>query len=121
MDNLSKLYDMAVSIKEERAGKKIRRQRELRASILESFDKERCEQLALCAEAGLIPKPKGFWTWKCPYCKIKLERVSKWIPENPPSKAIYGYAYRKCRECSYEYAEISKLDDYYEGWTPLDI
>lgn len=121
MNNLEELYHKAVSMEEERFRKKVGKQQELRNIILESFDKERTEQLAYCAEVGLIPKPKGFWTWKCPYCKIKLEHTIKWVPDIPPSRKIMNYNYFKCNQCTYEYAEVSRLSpDYYDGWEPYD-
>ena len=121
MKNISELYPRAVALKEAREAGRSAKQQFLRDTILGSFDKERWEKLAFCAEEKLIPKPEGFWTWKCPYCGVELIKVVKWLVNAPPACEIWDYNYYSCNKCGYEYAEVTVFDyPYYDGWTPMD-
>ena len=122
MDNLTDLYSKAVVLKEAKELTLNTKQQLVRDEVLASFDKERWEQIAFCAEQKLIPAPKGFWTWKCPYCGTKLTKFVRWLVDSPPSLKLLDYNYFQCNKCNYEWAVIKEFDyEYYEGWVPMNL
>jgi predicted RNA-binding Zn-ribbon protein involved in translation (DUF1610 family) len=64
---------------------------------------KRWKKILILSESGLIQKPKGFFTKKCPICGKKIKIICSWSKKRP----IENFEYYRCN-CGYEYSRKIK-------------
>jgi len=110
-------YAKAQCVQKYRLTKQKQKQIDIREQTLSTYDCVKVEKLHLCRREGLIPKGKGLFGIKCPYCGSRIRYISWALPDEPPSSRILLYHYWSCPNGDYESGEIFVAGfTYYDGF-----